>query len=324
MASWFEKNDFRRFRRLDMSVKLFVTPSAPIVDMEIFALGIDYFPNSVKKKIARNQQQLLSWVNHIQEQKEILEPVFLQVMDAAQLLGEATKLISQGKNPLLDEEFSQEIMKNLKTVGRIASLEEPAPKTFQYFFEVEKKLTHFFRLLLISLHKSSPKTYHSFDGAEQKFKIDEMTAKFRQQAFQKIPLVQAIYFMNELVDSYCQVFQELNRDYYLKEHPESWKVYNVSLSAGGISAMYPKRFLPGRPLTSYIYFYEQGRSMTVDSLLARCETNPVEMLELNAFYFEFPDPQDQHFLELEIERIQIEKVSNHCINYQFLSSFEGN
>jgi len=150
-----------------------------------------------------------------------------------------------------------------------------------------------------------------------------MTAKFTQKAFQKIPLVQAIYFMNELVDSYCEVFQELNRDYYLKEHPESWKVYDLSLSAGGVAAMYPKRFLPGRPLTSYIYFYEHGRSIKVEALLARCETNPVEMLELNAFYFEFPDPQDQHFLELEIERLQIEKAGDHCINYQFLSSFQG-
>ena len=241
MALWFEKNNIRRFRRMDVSVKLFVTPSSPIVDMEIFALGIDYFPNSVKKKIAYNQQQLLSWVNLIQEQKEILEPVFLQVVNAAQLLGEATKLISQGRNPLLNEKLSQEIMKNLKTVGCITSLEGAAPKTFQYFSQLEKKLTHFFRLLLITLHKSSPKKYHSFDDAEQMFKIDEITAKFTQQAFKKIPLVQAIYFMNELVNSYCEAFQELNRDYYLREHPEAWKSDNVSLSAGGVALVYPKR-----------------------------------------------------------------------------------
>lgn len=323
MAFWFEKNNIRRFRRMDVSVKLFVTPSSPIIDREIFALGIDYFPNSVKKKITHNQQQLLSWINDIQEQKEILEPVFLQVMYAAQLLGEATKLISQGKNPLLIEKFSQEIMTHIKQIGCIESLEDTAPKTFQYFFQLEKKLTHFFRLLLISLHKSSPRKYHSFDGAEQKFKIDEMTAKFSQQAFKKTPLVQAIYFMNELVNSYCEVFQELNQDYYLREHPEAWKVYDASLSAGGIAVMYPKRFLLGRPLTTYIYFSEQSRTITVKALFARSETNSVEMLERNAFYFEFPDAQTQYFLELEIERLQIEKASNHCVNYQFLSNSEG-
>ncbi|WEJ63628.1 hypothetical protein [Thiomicrorhabdus lithotrophica] len=68
----------------------------------------------------------------------MLEPVFLQVVNAAQLLGEATKLISQGRNPLLNEKLSQEIMKNLKTVGCITSLEVAAPKTFQYFSQLEK------------------------------------------------------------------------------------------------------------------------------------------------------------------------------------------
>ncbi|WP_029407458.1 hypothetical protein [Thiomicrorhabdus sp. Milos-T2] len=323
MAFWFEKNNFRRFRRMDMAVKLFVTPADPIKDKELFALGIDYFPNTVQKKIARNQKQLLSWVNHIQEQKEILEPVFLQVVDAAQLLGEVVKSISKGHNPLLDEQMTQQIMLNLKSVGRIASLEEPAPKTFQYFYEIEKKLTHFFRLLLLSLHKSSSNQYHSFDISQPDFKIDGMTQRFTQPSFQKIPLVQAIYFMSELVSTYCDIFQEMNSDYYLREHPEAWKERDVTISAGGFSTMFPKRFLPGRPLTSYIYFAEQARTIKVKTQFARAESNSTEMLELNAFYFEFPDQQDQKFLELEIERLQIDKTANHCINHQFLLSLEG-
>lgn len=323
MAFWFEKNNFRRFRRMDMAVKLFVTPSNPIKDKELFALGIDYFPNTVQKKIARNQKQLLSWVNHIQEQKEILEPVFLQVVDAAQLLGEVVKAISKGHNPLLDEQMTRQIKLNLKSVGRIASLEDPAPKTFQYFYEIEKKLTHFFRLLLISMHKSSADKYHYFDIHQPDFKIDGMTQRFTQPSFQKIPLVQSIYFMGELVNTYCDIFQEMNMDYYLREHPEAWKERRVTISAGGFSAMYPKRFLPGKPLTSYIYFTEQTRTIKVKTQFARAESNSSEMLELNAFYFEFPDQQDQNFLELEIERLQIGKAASHCMNHQFLLSLEG-
>ena len=91
----------------------------------------------------------------------------------------------------------------------------------------------------------------------------------------------------------------------------------------GVLVLTPRRFLPGRHLTYLICFYEQGRTITVKALFARCETNPVQMLERNAFYFEFPDPQNQYFLELEIERLQIEKASNHCVNYQFLSNLEG-
>lgn len=306
-----------------MSVKLFVTPTEPIVDREIMALGIDYFPNSVNKKIRQNHQQLLHWVNHIQEQKEILQPVFLQVIDSAEMLGEAVKQISLGKNPMLDEAFAKKIMNNLKTIGRIKSLEEPAPKTFQYFSEVEKKLTHFYRLLLLSLHKSTPKTYHYFEPVTQVFKIDEMTKKFSQPSFQKIPLVQSINYMHKLVDSFCAVFQEMNQDYYLREHPEAWEVHEMSISAGGFSTLFPKRYLPGKPLTTHIYFQNHKRVMKVKTTFARCQTKPDKMSELNAFYFEFPDPQDQQFLELEIERLQIEKTAEFCMTSQWLMNFGG-
>ncbi len=314
MAFWFEKRDLRRFRRIDMPIKLFVTPAAPIVDFEIYALGIDYFPKSVETKITRNHNQLLNWISHIQEQKEILEPVFLQVLQAAELLGEAVKRVSNGRNPILEERLAEQIMSNLKTIGRIKSLEEPAPKTYQYFFEVEKKLTHFFRLLLLSLHKSSSSKYHSFAPLTQTFKIDEMTQKFTKEAFKKIPLVQSIYYMNELVDNYCEAFQEMNRDYYLREHPEAWQVQKINISAGGFSNFYAKRFSLGKPLTSYVYLQDHGRIMKVKTTIARCETNMKQMAELNAFNFEFPDPQDQRFLELEIERIQIERAMEHCFS----------
>lgn len=317
MAFWFDKNELRRFSRIDMPVKIFITSAAPIVDKEIFALGIDYFPNSVNKKIRQNHQQLLHWVNHIQEQKEILQPVFLQVIDSAEILGEAVKQISLGKNPLLDESFSQQIMNNLKSIGRIKTLEEPAPKTFQYFLEVEKKLTHFYRLLLVTLHRSTSKSYHCFEPITEPFKIDEMTQKFSQPSFHKIPLVQSINYMHKLVDNFCAVFQEMNLDYYLRENPQAWKVQDVRISAGGFSALYQKRFLPGRPLKSYICLSESGRIMTVKSTLARCATNVQKKGEHNAFYFEFPDPQDQKYLELEIERRQLEKVTGLCTLYQF-------
>lgn len=316
MAFWFDKNELRRFSRIDMPVKLLITPMAPTTNMEIFALGIDYFPNSVNKEIRKNHQQLLHWVNHIQEQKEILQPVFLQVVDVAERLGEAIKLISQGRNPLLDEQFSKHIMNNLKSISRIKSLEEPAPKTFQYFLEVEKKLTHFYRLLLLSLHRSTNKTYHSFNPAVPNFKIDEMTKKFSQPSFQKIPLVQSIYYMHKLVDSFCNAFKEMNLDYYLRENPQDWPIEDIKISAGGFSALYKKRYLPGKPLRLCFNFTGTQRVITVKALLARSVTNVQKKAEHNAFYFEFPDPQDQQYLELEIERRQLEKVAESCLRFQ--------
>lgn len=319
MAYWFEKNEHRRFRRIDMSVKLFVTPSDPINDFEIFALGIDYFPKMVNANIQDHQKKLLSWVSHIQEQKEILEPVFLQVIKISELLGEAVKQISLGRNPLLNDDFKNNLLGNVKNIKRIDALEEPAPKTYQYFSEVEHKLTHFLRLLLLSLHKSTDKKYHCFKPEPQDFKIDQLTKKFTQEPFSKIPLVQSIYYMNQLVNDYCDVFQEMNADYYLREHPEDWAEIKLNISAGGFAHFYKKRFLPGKPLLTYIFLRDHGRVMKVKTTFARSESSRIMMAEKNAFYFEFPDPQDQRFLEQEIERFELEKALQHYLDFQAMS-----
>lgn len=321
MAAWFEKKELRRFPRVEMPVRLFITPEKPITDLEIFALGIDYFPSSVKNKIKRDHKQLIYWVNHIQEQKDILEPVFLQMADAAEVLGASVEMVSRGRNPLNDEKMLEKITKNLKTIGLISSLEEPAPKTHNFLFEMEKKLTHFFRLLFVSLHKSTSQKYHSFNPEGHKFKIDDMTKKFSQPSFQKIPLVQSIYFMNELVSDYCYAFQEINLDYFSLENPKAWEKRQVNISAGGIAALYPKRFLPGKPLKSRVYFDGHDRVMEVKTTFARYETVQSKGAELNAFYFQFPHSQDQAFLEMEIEKYQLDKMNAHCLNHQFLASF---
>jgi len=170
VACWFDKNELRRFTRVEMPVRLFITPEKPIVNLEVFALGIDYFPTSVKNKIKQNHKQLLFWIGHIQEQKEILEPVFLQIIDAAQVLGQSVEMISVGKNPLNDDKLAQKITANLKTIGLIAELEGTAPKTHNILFEMEKKLTYFYRLLFISLHKSTSQKYHCFEPNGHDFK----------------------------------------------------------------------------------------------------------------------------------------------------------
>ncbi|MDX1352571.1 MAG: hypothetical protein R3254_06120 [Thiomicrorhabdus sp.] len=321
MAAWFEKRELRRFSRVAMPIRLFITPEKPIINLEIFALGIDYFPQSIKNKIKRNRKQLIYWLDHIQEQKDILYPVFMQIIDAAETLGRSVEMISQGRSPLNDERLHQKIHLNIRTIKLISSLEEPAPRTYNFLFEMEKKLTHFFRLLFISLHKSTPQKYHAFEPENRDFKIDEMTQKFSQPSYQKIPLIQAIYFMNELVTNYCDVFQEINFDYYSLENPKAWKKTQVNISAGGIAALYPKRFLSGKPLKSKMYFDGHDRVVEVKTAFARAESHSSMGAELNAFYFEFPHPQDQVFLELEIEKYQLDKVNSYCLNHQFLASF---
>ena len=45
------------------------------------------------------------------------------------------------------------------------------------------------------------------------------------------------------------------------------------------------------------------------------------LVELNAFNFEFPDVQDQWFLELEIDRFQVDKAMEQFLYTQTFSKF---
>ncbi len=135
-----------------------------------------------------------------------------------------------------------------------------------------------------------------------------MTAKFTQEAFQKIPLIQSIYYMNQLVANYCEIFEEMNLDYYLRDNPNECSLERVNVSEGGLSLHDCKRYIPGLPLQAYIHMPNHSRVMQVKTILARSESNFRVGQELNAFYFEFPDPQDQKVLELEIVQAQIDRA----------------
>lgn len=76
MAFWFEKDDMRRFRRLNLPVKAVIRPEEGIQDAHIFAYGIDYFPPTVQTRIQKSKKALWHWVHHIQDQQEVLEPFF--------------------------------------------------------------------------------------------------------------------------------------------------------------------------------------------------------------------------------------------------------
>ena len=101
----------------------------------------------------------------------------------------------------------------------------------------------------------------------------------------------------------------------------AWGKVQVNLSAGGIGALYPKRFLHGKPLRSKMYFDGYDSVMEVKTIFARSETQRNKSAELNAFYFEFLHPQDQSFLEFEIEKYQLDKMNAHCLNHQFLANY---
>lgn len=114
MNKWFLRENSRRFFRIDMPVRLYVAPSAPIKDAEIYATGIDYFPPVVNQLIKKQLDSTYYWLDRIQEEKELLVPLFEEIIAAVQFLGDGSEKISEGINPKNDPLFWFSINQKIK------------------------------------------------------------------------------------------------------------------------------------------------------------------------------------------------------------------
>jgi hypothetical protein len=84
----------------------------------------------------------------------------------------------------------------------------------------------------------------------------------------------------------------------------------VHLSACGLSMVLEKRFKPNTRCDAYFYFADKGRMLSVRAVLIRANSSMSDYREHNSFNFEFPDVQDQRFIQLEIERYEIQSSLN--------------
>lgn len=305
MPFWFEKGEHRRFSRIDLPVKVFVTPINLKADKQIFGLGIDYFPPTVQKKIESAREQTFYWFKHIQEQQDVLEPVFKDLMLAADYLGDWVRYVSDGRSPKEDMIEWRRFVSYAKGVESVGALQESAPKTFQYLDQMNQKIRAYFKNFAVCIDKSSPRKFVVDDSLPQEFAVDEMMAKFTDPSFSKIPLVQSLFHLNAYLNAVFDAYGEFIRDYYFRQNPKAWEMQTVNISAGGVSMIMPKRFKPSTHCDAYFYFAESERLLTVRSILVRTCSDWKESQECNAFNFEFPDLQDQLFIQQEIERFEI-------------------
>lgn len=311
MAFWFEKGELRRFSRINMTLKAFITPVTPIKDKQVLALGINYFPPSVVQKKTQYHKQLNHWVQHIQEQREVLEPVFQEMVASVVFLEKIINQISKGHNPCENETDWQQILCYVEGVKSVDSLKETAPKTYQFFDAINQKLSTFYLNLSQCLQKATSSLFPVTNSLPLNFEIDKKVANFAAPKFSNIPLVQAIYSLTCLMDVYFDAYKEFIKDYYFRQNPKAWEEVDVNISSGGVSFLTPKRYHSGMRYTAYFYFVAQSRLMTVSTTFVRSETLPELEMECNGFNFEFPESQDQHFLQLAIEQ----KVIQDCLTY---------
>ncbi|BBP42610.1 PilZ domain-containing protein [Thiosulfativibrio zosterae] len=307
MNRWFQKGNARRWYRIDMPVRVFILPRSSIRDREIYATGVDYFPPSIKHSISDKTYKTKLWISKIQEQKELVTVLFEEVMEFIEFFGYCTSLISEGRSPKSETEYWLKLSHHQKGFQTIEALKVSSPRTYQYFKLIEQKYLTFLNSLVSSVEKSTPEHFEVDASLPYGFKIDEIMAKFEDPKFAKIPLIQALHHLSNLMDVYMGVYRKIIDDNYLKQFPELWKTQTANVSASGLGIMMEKRFKFQDKVDVYFYFSDANKVLHFEASVVDIRTIEDTFKERIALNFEFPDGKSQNYLQSEIEKFEIKE-----------------
>lgn len=306
MGYWFEKNESRRFPRIEMPVQIHITPTNPIRSKDIHALGIDYFPPSVEKKIQKTKLDLWHSVKHIQEQQDILEPVFFETIDLIDTFGEVVKDAQQGRNPELSDPKDPVILQKLFSgFQRFSSLQTPAPKTFYYFDQLNQKFLVYAQNLVYGLKKSTPGKFISTLAFQTDFEIDKTIANFSQPKFQQVPLAKALFYLSQYLNLHLAAYREFLQDLLPNKSAKKLPKLDINLSACGLAIRENKRIPLGCKVDVTLYFADTDETLKIKGSIVRSVTLAKQQTECNALDYYFPDGKDQNIIQRQIELMQL-------------------
>ncbi len=316
MNRWFHKGNSRRFFRMDMPLKVFVSPASPIRDRDIFATGIDYFPPTIKQLMELQKNDTFYWIDRIQDQKVIMTTLFEETINTIEFFGRCAEAVSKGINPKLDPNYWITIKQHQQGFTTIEPLRETAPKTYRYFKLIEEKYLYFLNALIESIDKSSPTLFASKRGLSYGFKIDEILEQFKAAKFQKIPLIQAILSLASYLETYIEAYRQINDDNILRDFPEDWKQQTVNISASGLALIMSKRFKPFEKVDVFILIPIRNVVSYFSGTVVDIRTLESQHKERVAINFEFPDSKNQSLLQNEIQRYEIEESMSIDLNHE--------
>lgn len=307
MSNWFSKGNGRRFHRVNMPMRYFIVPSSPIENREIYATGADYFPKSLLNSVEAKKNQTLHAVDRIQEQTELLKEIFSEIIDFIEFFGGCAQAVAQGRSPKLDANYWMRVKEHQKGFQKAVRIKASSPKTYQYLQLIEEKYLTFLNRIVYSIDHSTPTHFQVEGPLPYGFKVDEIISTFQGEKFKRIPLIQAIVSLAEFMDTYLEVYRQINDDNSLKQFPQEWPQKIVNISASGIAVMLKKRFDLYSRVDVYLYFPEQNKVLEFDGNIVDIRTDDDLYEERIAINFEFPDGQDQDFLQLEIQKQEVKE-----------------
>ncbi|VAW47305.1 hypothetical protein MNBD_GAMMA04-539 [hydrothermal vent metagenome] len=300
------KGNGRRFHRVDMPARYFITPSSPIRDREIYATGTNYFPKNTIKLIETKKNLILQSVQKIQTSDHLLKAIFSEMIEVIEFFGNCLKAITNGKSPKSDLNYWIQVKSRQEGFKQVAPLEKTSPKTFNYIKAIEQKYLIYFNRMIESIERSTPSHFFVQGKLPSAFKLDELLVNFQNPKLQKIPLIQALLHVSEFMESYLAVYQRINDDNYLKQFPKEWPFEAANISAGGIAVVMSKGFALYSRVDAYLYFEAENKLLSFDGTIVgfRSAEDYQERIAIN---FEFPNGHHQKFLQQEIQKHEIEE-----------------
>lgn len=297
----------RRFFRINMPIRYFVTPSSPIRDREILASGANYFPPSVRKQLDDQKFELVDSLKRIQDSREVLTEIFSEIVDHIEFFGQCCEDMAKGINPRFNTTYWYTISSHLEGLPKIKLLEQKSPKTYSYLKIIEEKYLYFMNRLAEVITKSSPDTFYAEQPIPYGFQLDELCGKFSGEKFSKIPLVRTIVAAAKYIDTYTEVFRQMHDDHSQRQHPENWPLEVANVSASGLALMLRKGLKLHEHLDVLIYFPHDRRILQFEGVVVNIQSDEAKSVERVAMNFEFPDGKDQLYLLTEIQKHEIEE-----------------
>ncbi|WFE69045.1 PilZ domain-containing protein [Thiomicrospira sp. R3] len=299
----------RRFFRISMPLRSYVTPRSPITDRDILATGANYYPDSIVTQINHQKVMVNRALNKVQESKEVIMAIFSEVLDHLEFYEECLVELSRGYNPKKDTGKLFKINSHLEGLQKINLLKNSSPKTFKYLKLIEEKYIYFLQRLDEVLNHSTPDSFFAPNPLPVGFKLDEFCEKLADPKYDAIPLLQAIIQTSKLLNLYTEMFRNLHNDHSQRQHPESWVLEPANVSASGIALKLRKGLKLNERVDVLIYFKDDERLLLFEGIVVNIQTDEESYYERVAMNFEFPNGRDQTYLLARIQKHEL----NQCL-----------
>lgn len=291
-----------------MPVQCFITPKEPIYQRQIFALGIDYTPESKQREIKKKKVELENRLERLpSENKKVVQSVFAAIEHYFEIFLEAIIDASKGKDPRQQSIHWHSLVKTTQNIQEIEVLSVNSPKTYQYLTQIAKKFSTFVTILVTSIERSSINHFSTPQQLpEVDFKIDQLCTTLNQPKYQRVALAQSIIHLNQLLDLYLDIFANFYNDHFLKDYPKLWPIRKANISIGGIAFKSPKSFEQFSRVSVHLYFDHQDIVLNFDGSVIKVDKErDGERIAIN---FELPESTLQDELQQLIYQHEVEET----------------